>query len=94
LVSASWVQQLNPVTFNYRKKDEDGNFTDEFETENQFGLIAEDVESIAPDLCIYVNGKLQGVHYDRMVAPLIKAIQELSTANEALTARIAALEAK
>jgi hypothetical protein len=87
LNSAAWVQQLNPVTFNYRKKDENGAFTDEFESENQFGLIAEDVESIQPDLCIYVDGKLQGVHYDRMIAPLIKAIQEL-------TARIAVLEAK
>jgi hypothetical protein len=87
LSSAAWVQQLNPVTFNYRKKDEDGKFTDEFEAENQFGLIAEDVEAIQPDLCVYVAGKLQGVHYDRMIAPLIKAIQEL-------TARVAALEAK
>jgi hypothetical protein len=94
LGSASWVQQLNPVTFNYRKKDDHGAFTDEFESENQFGLIAEEVEAIAPDLCIYVDGKLQGVHYDRMIAPLIKAIQELSAANESLTARIAALEAK
>jgi hypothetical protein len=94
LSSASWVQQLNPVTFNYRKKDKDDNFTDEFETENQFGLIAEEVEAVQPDLCIYVEGKLQGVHYDRMIAPMIKAIQELSAANEALTARIAALEAK
>jgi len=94
LGSASWVQQLNPVMFNYRKKDKIGAFTDEFETEQQFGLIAEEVEAIRPDLCIYVDGKLQGVHYDRMIAPLIKAIQELSAANEALTARIAALEAK
>jgi hypothetical protein len=87
LSSVAWIQQLNPVTFNYRKKDEDGAFTEEFESENQFGLIAEEVEAIQPDLCIYVDGKLQGVHYDRIIAPLIKAIQEL-------TARIAALEAK
>jgi hypothetical protein len=87
LSSAAWIQQLNPVKFNYRKKDENGAFTDEFESENQFGLIAEEVEAIQPDLCIYVDGKLQGVHYDRIIAPLIKAIQEL-------TARVAALEAK
>jgi hypothetical protein len=94
LSSASWVQQLNPVTFNYRKKDETGAFTDEFESETQFGLIADEVEAVAPDFCIYVNDKLQGIHYDRMIAPLIKAIQELTATNEALTARIAALEAK
>jgi hypothetical protein len=88
LNTANWIYQLNPVTFNYRKKDEDGKFTDEFEPENQFGLIAEEVESIAPDLCIYVNGALQGIHYDRMIAPLIKVIQELTARLEALEARV------
>jgi len=39
---ANWVLDLNPMTFNYRKKDEEGNFTDEFDTEKMYGLIAED----------------------------------------------------
>jgi hypothetical protein len=92
--TANWIYQLNPVTFNYRKKDEEGAFLDEFEEEQQFGLIAEDVETVKPELCIYVDDKLQGVHYDRMIAPLIKAIQEQQAIIQSLTDRIAQLEAK
>jgi hypothetical protein len=36
----------------------------------------------------------QGLRYDQFIAPLIKAVQELSAQNAALTDRIAALEAK
>jgi len=92
--TANWICQLNPVTFNYRKKDEKGAFLDEFEEERQFGLIAEDVETVKPELCIYVDDKLQGVHYDRMIAPLIKAIQEQQALIQSLTDRIAQLENK
>ena len=91
LATAAWINALNPVTFNYKKRDEAGAYLDEVEDEKQYGLIAEDVEAINPDLCVYniVDGQkvLAGVHYDRMIAPLIKAIQEL-------TARLAVLEAK
>jgi hypothetical protein len=94
LDTVNWIYQLNPVTFNYRKKDEKGAFLDEFEKEQQFGLIAEDVETVKPELCIYVDDNLQGVHYDRMIAPLIKAIQEQQALIQSLTDRIAQLEAK
>jgi hypothetical protein len=36
----------------------------------------------------------QGLRYDQFIAPLIKAVQELSAQNSALTDRIAVLEAK
>jgi len=94
LNSASWIYELNPVTFNYLKKDEEGEYLEEFESEQQFGLIAEEVELVKPELCIYTDDKVSGIHYDRMIAPLIKAIQELKASNDALTARIAQLEAK
>jgi len=84
--SASWIYQLTPVTFNYRKKDAEGNYTEEVESEVQYGLIAEDVEGIKPEFCIYVNGKLAGVHYDRMVSPMIKALQELNAKFESYKA--------
>ena len=35
---------------------------------------------------------MQGISYEMFVMPLVKAIQELSAQNAALTARIAALE--
>jgi hypothetical protein len=94
LDTANWIYELNPVTFNYLKKDEEGEYLEEFEEEQQFGLIAEEVELVKPELCIYTDDKVSGIHYDRMIAPLIKAIQELKASNDALTARIAQLEAK
>ena len=80
----------SPVIFNYRKLDVDGNYTDEFERELQYGLIAEDVEQSAKDFCIYVDGKLAGVHYDRMIAPLINDIKILSAQITTLQSRLTA----
>ena len=86
LDSVNWVNQLNPVQFNYRKKDEDGGYTDEIDSDLEYGLIAEEVEAVNPDLCMYdAEGKLAGVKYDRLVVPLLKKIQDLE-------ARLAALE--
>ena len=97
LGSVSWLNQLAPVTFNYRKKDEYENYTDEPHEEKQYGLIAEEVEAVAPELCFYdfTDGEpeLRGVHYHKLIAPLIQAVQELSRKNAALEARITALEA-
>jgi hypothetical protein len=90
------LYQVSPVTFNYRKQDENGNYLDEVESETQYGLIAEDVEAVRPEFCIYVekDGQqvLQGVHYDRMISPLIKALQEQQAIIQTLTDRITALE--
>ena len=79
--SASWVMSLKPVMFNYRTKDEMGSYTDVADLAPQVGLIAEDVETINPDFVYYdeKNGQkvLSGVQYDKLVVPLLKAIQEL-----------------
>jgi len=90
LNSASWIYELNPVTFNYLKKDEEGEYLEEFEEEQQFGLIAEEVELVKPELCIYTDDKVSGIHYDRMIAPLIKAIQELKAEVDSLKAQLEA----
>jgi hypothetical protein len=90
----NWIYQFEPVTFNYRSRDEEGNLTDTPESELMYGLIAEDVEPINDDFCIYVDGKLSGVHYDRLVSPLIQAVKDLKKIVDEQTIRIAALEAK
>jgi len=91
----SWVYNLNPVQFNYRKKNESNQFTDDFDAEKHYGLIAEEVESINKELCFYdVDGTLRGVSYDKLTSVLLKAIQEQQALITQLTDRIAALEAK
>ena len=59
------------------------------------GLIAEELNPIIPELVGKdANGDPESVSYDRMVSVLVKAIQELSAKNDALEARLAALEQK
>lgn len=96
----NWIYQFEPVTFNYRCRDEEGNLTDNPEPELMYGLIAEDVEPINDDFCIYVDGKLSGVHYDRLISPLIQAVKDLKkitieqqTIIDSLINRIEVLEA-
>ena len=96
ITNASWLMQLNPVKFNYRKKDEDGNYTEEFDNTIEYGLIAEEAETIKQELCFYdeVDGTqiLRGVNYQKLVVPMLKAIQEQQALIASLTARITALE--
>jgi hypothetical protein len=98
LTDTSWLYQLNPVTFNYRKKDEEGNYTDETDGDIQYGMIAEDVEQVRPDLCFYdeVDGQqeLRGIQYSKLVPVMLKALQEQQQMIETLQAKVAALEAK
>jgi hypothetical protein len=56
------------------------------------GLIAEELYPIIPELVGVVDNQPDSVSYDRLVSVLIKAVQELSAKNDALTARITALE--
>jgi len=90
LSDVSWLYKLEPVSFNYRKRTEDGAYLDQFESETQLGMIAEQVAPYAPDLCIYDDqGKVVGIHYDRMVAPLLKALQDQAARIEALEKKAA-----
>lgn len=46
---SDFVHQLKPKMFNYRLKDENGNFTNEHEERKEWGLIAEDIEALLPE---------------------------------------------
>jgi hypothetical protein len=87
--NVDWVYQLNPVTFNYRKKDEEGNYTEETYEDLNYGLIAEDTALIA-DFLINYNDKedgtkeMVGIEYPRLIVPLLKAIQELKSELDSL----------
>lgn len=77
-LDSNWLMQLNPVSFNYRKKDEDGKYTDEYYDELFYGLIAEETELVNKEICTYNDDKLVGIEYSKLVPVLVKAIQELS----------------
>jgi hypothetical protein len=70
-------------------------FTWKSDEENKpnVGLIAQDVLAVLPEAVTEDRG-YYGVKYTELVPLLVAAIQELSAKNDALEARLAALEAK
>ena len=91
------VKQLNPVEFDWHEPivNEDNTKT----TNHDIGFIAQEVESIFPDL-IYTTGEreddlpdnLKLLTYTSLIPVLTKCIQEQQALIEALTARVTALE--
>jgi hypothetical protein len=94
--NVDWLLNLNPVSFNKRKKDEAQNYTDEFYEELDYGLIAEEVELINDQICFYDETEegriIKGVSYSKLITPMLKAIQELKAENDTLKERLTALE--
>lgn len=58
------------------------------------GFIAQELQTVIPEVVSGDPEKQLGVDYGSLVSVAFKAIQELKTLNDALTARIAALESK
>lgn len=97
--SVSWIYDLRPVQFNYRKEDEDGNWTEEAYDEIEYGLIAEEVEDVNTELCSYDvddegNKDLVTVTYSKLYAPLIKAVQDCNERIKSLEAEVASLKSQ
>jgi hypothetical protein len=66
------LTQLRPVTFHY-KTDPKG--------VRQFGLIAEEVDKVYPELVIRDNtGKIQGLHYEELAPMLLNVVQQQQAA--------------
>jgi hypothetical protein len=59
------IMQMRPITFKWRGRDED-----------DFGLVAEEVEKVNPLFVTYARGQIEGVKYPQLTAVLIKAVQE------------------
>lgn len=96
LIDTDWLAALRPITFNYRKLDEDRNYTDEAEADLEYGLIAEEVEGVNTELVFYdqtENGpELRGVHYNKLIVPLLAEVQKLRAELTDTKARLAAVE--
>ena len=98
LTDVSWLLALDPVSFNRRKKDEQGAYTEEPEGTTEYGLIAEETEAVKPELCFYddVDGKqeLRGISYSKLITPMLKLIQDQQAVIDDLRSRMAQFEAK
>jgi hypothetical protein len=80
------LAQLRPVTFHY-KSDPKG--------ARQYGLIAEEVDQIYPELVIRDQaGKIQGVHYEELAPMLLAEVQKQQTTIKDQAERVDALSAQ
>jgi hypothetical protein len=79
ITNVDFISQLNPVQFNYRKKNDFTNeYTDELYDNVTYGFIADEVEKVNKELVFYnEDGSLAGVEYNSIIAILTKAVQEL-----------------
>jgi hypothetical protein len=93
LTDVSWLDDLKPKTFNKKKQDNTGAFTSENYTQLEYGLIAEDVETVNKELCSYsTEDVFEAVHYKKLITPILKALQDARTEITTLKAKVAALE--
>jgi hypothetical protein len=108
LDNVSWLLQLDPVQFNRRKKkpvfapDNDRlpigeTYSDEGYDELEYGLIADDAKIINDELCFYdidENGNkvLRGVHYSKLITPLLKLVQTQQNAIDILKSEMTAIK--
>jgi hypothetical protein len=81
---AEKLARLRPVTF-HLKSEPDGVL--------QYGLIAEEVAKVYPELVIRDDtGQIQGVRYDELAPMLLSVVQQQAIAAQLQTSRINALE--
>ncbi len=86
-IISSNVLDLRPVTFNYKDR--------EWADETHYGLIAEEVADIMPDLVIYDNNKEpQTVKYHELPVLLLARLKVLADEVEILKAKVATLESQ
>ena len=103
----AFINDLRPVTFKFKANadidsslpDYDEEATERLYDKKMYGLIAQEVKTALDnhnitDFAGWDEGEngVQGISQEMFVHPLIKAVQELSAKNDALEARIEALE--
>ncbi|MCX6328321.1 MAG: tail fiber domain-containing protein, partial [Bacteroidia bacterium] len=84
LEDIDWLFDLKPVTYNYKNSDP---------TDIYYGLIAEEVSDVNPLLVIYgPDKKPDGLMYEKLTIPLLKAIQDQKKEIDTLKETINKLE--
>jgi hypothetical protein len=83
------IAALRGVSYEWKRNEfPDKNFSEG----TQIGVIAQEIESVFPELVSEDNEGYKSVSYSNLVAPLIEAVKELKQQNETLNNRVEALE--
>jgi len=86
---------MNPVTFNWNDKAKELN--ENKDDRNNFGLIAQELEEIAPELIHPIYNDYKSIDYIQIIPIIIKALQEINLKDDRiklLEDRIKLLEEK
>lgn len=87
----SKVDRLSGVSFSWNRED----FPQKsFSDERQIGLIAQDVETVLPELVHTDHDGYKSVEYAKLSAVLVEAVKELNARNQALEDQAHALKAQ
>jgi hypothetical protein len=88
IADADWLMSLEPVSYNRRLKNDKDAYTDTANPTTEFGLIADDVANVRPEICVFVKGKVSGINYEQLIAPMLKEIQKLRAEVNALKEKV------
>ncbi len=81
-MKSSSIYDLRPVTFTYKKSEW---INDQDAKVKQFGLIAEEVLKLFPELVTYdMNGVINAIRYHQLIPMILKEIQKLKVEVELL----------
>lgn len=81
------LYQLRPVEYDFTADVSGG--------KHSIGLIAEEVVNHVPEIVLYseLDGTVDGLDYEKLIAPLVKIVQDYKVKIQALEDRVALLEA-
>ena len=92
-LDAKGFEKLKPIKFNYKKKDENGKYTNEACEQQEVGLIAEEVKNIFPEAVFYNiiktktgrrKKQIEGVHYKKLIPYIIAKVNEMENEKQKL----------
>ena len=89
LDSTEKLMQLRPRDYLWKSQE-----TSDTPDKRNFGFIAQEVQEVFPDLVGVSPDGMFSVEYTGLIAPLVKAVQELKAELDAAKVKIAALESK
>lgn len=88
ITNTDWILSLEPVSYNRKLKNNDGSYSDVASPNTEFGLIADDVANVSPEVCVFVDGKVSGINYEQLISPMLKEIQKLRAEVESLKEKV------
>lgn len=88
ITNTNWLMSLEPVSYNRRLKNNDDTYSNVASPNTEFGLIADDVANVRPEICVFVDGKVSGINYEQLISPMLKEIQKLRAEVESLKEKV------